>query len=259
MRATVAILSLLIAWPAAVLAESTSLSVMVQSRDAKFIGSGVGGTRIIVENADTGEVLAQGVTEGGTGDTDLIMRQPRDRETSLITPEAARFSTELDLAAPSRIRVTAYGPLAYPDSANTTSVTQWLFPGQDRDAEASLVLEMPGLIVDPDDMPAVVRLENGTARVPVRTMVAMMCGCPLTPDGLWDSNEFRIEARAVHDGEVVATTALDFAGEASRFEGELTLSRTGPYEVAIRAVQPRTGNAGTARGRLVVVEPPGAE
>ena len=231
-------------------AEPTSVDVFVLSRDAKFIGSGVGGARVTIADATTGEVLAQGVTEGGTGDTDLIMGE-RPHGASLIEGDPAGFATTLDLAAPRRVVVTAYGPLDYPQSANTVSATQWLLPGKSA-GEQGWILELPGLIVNVHDTPALLTLDNDEARVPVRATVRMMCGCPLTPDGLWDSNEFEFHARVMQNGHEIASTPLTYAGQASEFQGELRLARSGSYRLSVHAHQPRTGNTGNIDQPLAV-------
>jgi hypothetical protein len=238
--------------PGAAVAEPTPVSVYVLSRDAKFVGSSIGGVRVTIQHGRTGEVLAQGVTSGGTGDTDLIMRRPREHGDVLITPDAAHFSATLDLTEPTPVQVTVFGPLDYLDSANTVSATQWLLPGKSLTESASWIIELPGLVVDLHDAPALVRLTDGEVRVPVRAMVRMMCGCPLTPGGLWDSNEFDIEVQAARDGVVFASSALSYAGEASEFAGELLLTQPGEYQLSVRAIQPRTGNAGISVADLVV-------
>ena len=68
----------------------TKILVRVVSKDAKVIGSGVGGALVRIKDLETGEVLAQGKHEGGTGDTDKIMVQPRKRGVPVYgTPGAA--------------------------------------------------------------------------------------------------------------------------------------------------------------------------
>lgn len=238
--------------PGGAAAEPTPVSVYVLSRDAKFVGSSMGGVQVTLQNARTGEVLAQGITAGGTGDTDRIMRRPREHGDSLITPDAAHFAATLDLAAPTPVRLTVHGPLGYPDDANTVSATQWLLPGRALTERASWVVELPGLVVDLHDVPVLVRRANGEARLPVQATVRMMCGCPLTPDGLWDSNEFEVQVQAARDGVVFASSLMSYAGEASEFAGELVLTQPGAYELSVHAIQPRTGNAGTSVAPLVV-------
>ena len=61
-------------------AQPTPVTVRVLSHDAKFVGSSVGGALVTLTEADSGRVLAQGVTEGETGDTDLIVRTPATDE-----------------------------------------------------------------------------------------------------------------------------------------------------------------------------------
>ena len=49
----------------------------VKTKAAKFLGTSMGGTRITVKDAQTGKLLAKGGgTEGGTGNTTLIMKTP---------------------------------------------------------------------------------------------------------------------------------------------------------------------------------------
>ena len=220
---------------AGVWAEPTEISVHVLSRDAKFVGTSMGGARVIIENVQTGEVLAQGLTAGGTGDTQRIMQQDRKRGEALATEGSARFNATLDLVAPTKIRVTALGPQSFPDSANSVSATQWVLPGKSINAGNGWLLELPGLVVTLHDTPSSVRLAAGKAEVSVRANVRMMCGCPLTPKGLWDSEQFEIVAHvAREDGEVQQVT-LAYAGEASEFAAKIPLTETGDCEISVWA------------------------
>src|SRR5680860_1561305 len=82
-------------------AEPTDITVRVLGKDSKFVGSSMGGARVIVRDADTGEILAQGVTEGSTGDTKRIMG-PQDDSRALRSSEGASMSmVAVNLAAPS--------------------------------------------------------------------------------------------------------------------------------------------------------------
>ena len=42
----------------------TTVTVRAKSKDAKFIGSHMGGALVVIRDAETGEVLAQGLTRG---------------------------------------------------------------------------------------------------------------------------------------------------------------------------------------------------
>lgn len=238
-------------WGPATQAEPTPVSVYVLSQDAKFVGSSVGGARVTITEAAGGELLAQGVTTGDTGDTDLIMRTDRKRDGSIVTDDTARFSATLDLDRPTRVVVTAYGPLDFPESANTVSASYWVLPGQNLTEANGWILDLPGLVVDlQDPAPAPLVLEQGRAELAVRANVTMMCGCEITPDGLWPTSDYRVQLELLRDGEPVAEQAMGYAGEPSEYAGRLTISEPGRYEVRVKALQPRTGNAGLARASI---------
>ena len=57
-------------------AVQTRLVIRAHSKDAKFVGTSMGGARIVVTDSQTGKVIAEGLTEGGTGDTQKIMIEP---------------------------------------------------------------------------------------------------------------------------------------------------------------------------------------
>lgn len=232
-------------------AEPTELVVRVISRDAKFVGTSVGGARIVVQDELSGAVLAQGLTEGGTGSTDRIMRESWQRDRPLATDGAASFRTTLELDEPTRVRVTAWGPTRYPGSANSVSATRWILPGRSIAAGDGWLLELPGLVVEIHDTAELLRLDGGSRELPVRARVSMMCGCPLTPGGLWNSEEFEISARLSRDGELIASAPLGYAGQASEFEGRLPVAEPGRYELSIWAHQPATGNSGVDRLTLI--------
>jgi hypothetical protein len=126
----------------------TKVTVRVVSKDAKVIGSGVGGALVRVKNLETGEILAQGKQEGGTGDTDRIMVQPRRRGESLYgTPDAAFYQADLLLDKPTQVEIFAEAPLAYPHAIQKGSKTITLIPGKHILGEG-LVIELNGLIVN---------------------------------------------------------------------------------------------------------------
>ena len=67
-------LAAFIVWNNPVQAEETRLAIRALAGDAKFIGTGMTGMAVTVEDADTGEILDTGVTRGATGNTDRIIR-----------------------------------------------------------------------------------------------------------------------------------------------------------------------------------------
>ena len=78
-------------------AENTQIMIRAQATDAKFIGSSVGGVRVVVEDAETGEILDEGWINGGTGDTDLLIKNPIKRGQQLTNDKTAGFVAEVDI------------------------------------------------------------------------------------------------------------------------------------------------------------------
>jgi hypothetical protein len=116
--------------PAIAAAEPTDVTVRVLAKDSKFVGTSMGGMRIILRDAQTGEILAKGITEGGTGNTKLIMHEDRGRRAQLSDESAAKFTAALDLDEPRLIEAEAYGPIGQPQAAVRVLSTQWVVPGR---------------------------------------------------------------------------------------------------------------------------------
>lgn len=232
-----------VAAPAAV-AEDTPVTVRVISQGAKFIGSSMGGVHVRLYDADSGALLAQGKTEGGTGDTGRIMKTAQPRGAVLSTPGAAKFAAILDLDAPTRIKAVAQGPAAQPQAENTVSATQWVLPGKGVHAGDGWLLTMPGFMVDVQMPGAGGDAGAAPATVPVTANVRMMCGCPITPGGLWDADAYDVAAIIYKDGEKLREVPLSYAGSPSQFAADLKLDAAGGYEVAVYAHNPESGNTG---------------
>ncbi len=225
-------------------ATETRIDIRVISQGAKFIGTSMGGVQIALHDVDTGELLAQGKTTGGTGDTDRIMKQPQQRESVLATESAAVFSTKLDLDEPRQVRVTATGPLAQRQAMNSVSASQWIVPGKHITGGNGWLLEMPGFAVDILDPPAHYSVSGLPAEIPITVNVTMMCGCPVTAGGLWDAEQYEISTLIKRDGTFVQEQPLDYAGASSQFTGTLIMDQPGSYEVTAYAYNPATGNTG---------------
>jgi hypothetical protein len=123
----VGIVGMLGASPAA--AEPTRIEVRVLSKGAKFVGTSMGGVLVTIRDAETGELLARGVTQGGTGDTQRIMKSPLPHHEPVSTADAAVYRASIELAEPRLLEVSALGPLAQRQSANRVSSTMWSFRG----------------------------------------------------------------------------------------------------------------------------------
>lgn len=229
-------------------AAETRVTVRAVSRDAKVIGDGVGGARITVRALGTGTVLATGIQTGGTGDTERIMRTPRERHATVYgTPGAASFTAVLDLASPTRVEITAEGPLGYPQATQRVSTTMLLVPGRHIEGDG-VVLEIPGFIVD---APAAIA---GSTSEPLKiaAKVTMTCGCPTESGGMWNADEIEVTALVMREGVAVRTVQLPYSGTTSTYAAETGPLPAGAYEIEILAASARSANFGRTVTRATV-------
>lgn len=249
-----ALLAALLLVPPAIAQDAIPTRVVVRAvaNDAKIIQDPVGGALITIRNEKTGEVLAEGRQTGDSGSTDQIMRQPHEREGTIYeAPGAAKFDTTLSLTEPTPVRVTARGPLDYPQSQQTTSKTVLLIPGQDVTGEG-LILPLHGFIVE-------VLKPSATAASPssemtVRARVRMLCGCPTEPNGMWDSSRYTIRAQLLRRGTVVGEAPLSFTGTTNEFSGTLQMPADGATTVRVIVSDAERVNFGSATKPLEAAE-----
>jgi hypothetical protein len=151
----------------------TKVIVRVVSKDAKVIGSGVGGAFVRIKNVETGEILAEGKQLGGTGDTDRIMVQPRRRGDVVYgTSDAAFFQADLLLDKPTQVEIYTEAPLGFPHNIQKGSKTLTLIPGKHILGEGVLI-ELNGLIVDilnPSPKESLKKGEEVAVRVEIRML-----------------------------------------------------------------------------------------
>ncbi len=232
-------------------AEPTDIVVRAISRDAKFIGDSMGGVRIILRDAQSGEVLAEGVTSGGTGDTKRLMETGKRRE-PLATEAAAGFRATIEIDQPRLVEVEAYGPLGQLQSAITVTSQQWILPGKHVREGNGWTVEMPGFVVDILDPAAASSVKLPDVEVKLRANVVMMCGCPTSPGGLWDASRFQITAMIQRDGKTLAERALTYSGTTSEYQLLLHPDAPGLYTVTVQAYDASTGNSGIDRTSFTV-------
>lgn len=225
----------------------TRVNVHVLARDAKLIGSSVGGARVQIWDVATGEVLAEGLHEGGTGDTQRIMGPIERGEARFGTPGAAVFAAELPLSEPTVIRVGATGPMDYEWARAYAEKTFLVVPGHHLEGDG-VTLELPGYIVE---VLGVQQARAGGGDVEVTARVRMLCSCPTEPGGTWEAGEVRAELIGP-DGDVLAETDMSYQGEDSTYGGTLVAPESGTYELRVTAVSAETGNAGMVRAELRV-------
>lgn len=156
------------------LAIPTKITVRVKTKDAKFLGTSMGGAQINISDVFTGELLAKGRTVGTTGNTNRIMREPVSRGKPVSDKESAKFTASIDINEPRFIEITAYGPMANLQAANRASATQWVIPGKHITGGDAWVIELPGFVVDVQAPPTHIKLKGIPQAVKIETNVIMM-------------------------------------------------------------------------------------
>ncbi|MBI4681637.1 MAG: hypothetical protein HY757_00805 [Nitrospirae bacterium] len=152
-------------------AVQTKLVIRAKSKDAKFVGTKMGGAHVVVKDSETGKVLAEGLTAGDTGDTNKIMSETKTRF-GKIADGAAMFETSIDIAEPRLVTIDVEAP--YIDKTNMikSSTQMWLIPGKDIIGEG-VIIEVPGFSVIAK-APEEVKLGGSSAAVPINAQIAMI-------------------------------------------------------------------------------------
>ncbi|MBS0408846.1 MAG: hypothetical protein JSR86_02945 [Proteobacteria bacterium] len=224
-------------------AQPTHVMVRALALDAKFIGDHTGGVKVVLRDARTGKMLAEGLTRGGTGDTPRIMKMPVARGAALADAGTAGFEAVIDIDRPTLVRAEATGPMGRPGSAVSVSSSLWVIPGRDISGDG-WVLSFPGLVVEP------ARVSADPAGLKVEAKISPMCGCPIEPGGLWDAGGYTVEAFVLKGDKVVSRTALAYAGKTGEFAGIAPKAGSGRYRLRVVAYDAKSPNAGVWEGPL---------
>ncbi|MFZ5876330.1 MAG: hypothetical protein ACOYXU_07965 [Nitrospirota bacterium] len=234
-------------------AAETKVVVRAKSKDAKFIGTSMGGALVTIRRHDDGRVVAQGLTQGGTGDTARLIVDPIQRGKPLADAGTARFEASLDIETPTLVTIEVSAPVAQPQSTITSSTQIWLIPGKHVVGDG-VILEIPGLAVDvvAPQTPEDIALGDKSVVIPITANVVMLCGCPIEPDSLWKALEYEVGALVTRDGAPLQTVAMAYAGKRNTFEGRLEVTKKGVYELTVYAYHPSTGNSGIDRATITV-------
>jgi len=228
---------------------ATETQVMVRAKavDAKFIGTSVGGVKAVIEDAETGEILDQGWIKGGTGSTTTLIKEDIKRGQALTTEKTAGYIATVDISTPRLVRVKLIGPYGYRQSLQQASMTTWLIPGKDILGDG-IVLNMTGFIVD-----GWTRVLEG-GQVDIYSKAAMLCGCPIYPDGLWDPKNYEATAIIMQDETKVEEVSLKFTGPVGMFSGKTTITKPGHYKAIVYLFDKSTGNVGVDRTMFEINE-----
>ena len=152
-------------------AAPTKLVVRAKAKDSKFVGTSMGGAWVVVRDAETGKVLAEGLTTGGTGNTRTIMLEPI-RRFERIAVGAAKFEATIDIDEPRLVDIDVAAPYIHKDNMIKSSTQIWLIPGHDIVGDG-IIIEVPGFSVDAVS-PAKATLVNNRAVIPIKARIVMI-------------------------------------------------------------------------------------
>jgi hypothetical protein len=232
-------------------AETTHVDVRVLARGAKFMGGYAASARVVLSDVETGEVLAQGLTQGTTGDTQRILAGGVEGDRQLSSPDSGVFRATLDLDHPRHVLASVTGPLSQPQAATTVTSSQWILPGRDVSRGDGWILELPGLIVDLVE-PAAFSSAQRDRDVPLQAVVTMMCGCPLSVDGPWRAADTEVEYQVTVNGKRQPLQRMTYDAATGRYTGTMVPRERGIHEIEVRAWEGPHNNAGVARTTVLV-------
>jgi hypothetical protein len=251
----------------------TPILVRVQAKGGKFLGPDAGYSQVTLRDAATGNVLAQGLAPGGSGQL-MGFFTPSTTRQCIVTPmwgtqnvlwlsatpdqATAGFTAALNLDVPTLVEFTAQALTDGAPNGHAVTQTMWITPGADLTQEPGVVLVIPGLIVNV--LSATVT--PGEPSVNVTAWVTMMCGCRIGPGLPWVDTEFDVTA-TITDARGNAVTQTPVAltlQKTSTFGTSTPIALPGPgeYTLAVEAVQAAEGNVGSESATFTVPAAGGA-
>ena len=233
-------------------AQETQIVVRAKAKDAKFIGTSIGGAQIIIKDANTNEILAKGFTTGSTGNTNLIMKNPHERHKAISDDKTAKFETTLSLKEPVFATVEVIAPFAAKNAQVKAQTQLWLIPEKHLVGDG-IVVEIPGFIVDILSPQRHSRISLSAQRsIDLTANIVMMCGCPITKGGSWDSENLSIQAIVKIDGVITKKVDMNIGDKASTFKGNIPITKKGNYEIILTVFNSKSGNTGVEKVNFIV-------
>lgn len=232
----------------------TKVIVRVKAKDAKFIGTGIGGAAVIIRDNISGTVLSRGVTSGGSGDTKTIMQTPVARYQSLTDSATAKYIATLDVDEPTLVDIEVQAPLSRRGAVIKGTTQLLVIPGKDVVGDG-IVIELPGLILDilnPNTHQSLSKESFNKGTFVFRVNLVMLCGCPISKGGVWDAGDFEVKAYLKKEGKLIGNYELNKLDVVNLYEGRLPSLEKGSYELTVHAFQHKGNNAGVDRINFTV-------
>jgi len=230
-------------------AQPTRLVVRAKGKDGKFIGTNIGGALVVVRNNQTGEVLAKGSTEGGSGNTKLIMETVHGRNDRLTDDKTARFEALIDIREPLFVDVQVTAPSQLRGAAITGTTQLWLIPGKDIDGEG-LVIELPGFILNVlnPTLHHIYPIKEGEViNIDLKISLTMLCGCTISKGGTWSADPIEVRATLYKDGKRIGEKPLSLTDQDNIFGSHFEVREKGSYGITVTAYDKVTKNTGVDR------------
>ena len=235
------------------MATETKIIVRAKAKDAKFVGSSLGGAYIIIRNKINNQILAEGKTEGSTGNTDLIMRTPLIRGNSIVDDQTAKFLATINIEEPTFISIEVLSPINNKQATAKVSTELWLIPGKHILGDG-IILEIPGFIIDilkPRTHHYIALDSVKSVPFKIKANIVMMCGCTINKGGLWNSDLMEVKGILKKNGELFKEINMSLTAT-NLFEGEVNIIEAGQYELLVYAYDSNSGNTGVDKVNYVI-------
>lgn len=236
-------------------ATETKVIVRVKAKDAKFIGSSLGGAYVIIRNKTNQQILAEGKTSGSTGNTRSIMIEPQKRGRSISDEQTAKFLASIDIDEPTFVRIEVKSPINNKQAQASVSTELWLIPGKDILGDG-IILEVPGFIIDilkPRTHHYIPLNSVKDKPFKIQANIVMMCGCTINKGGLWDSDKMEVKGILKKNGSFFREITLSLIS-VNLFEGDVSLDTPGQYELIVYAYDSESGNTGVDKVNYILEE-----
>ncbi|NMM46866.1 hypothetical protein [Marinigracilibium pacificum] len=217
----------------------TEVTIRTLAKDAKFIGTGMGGLSVEIKDSETNEVISTGMIKGATGNTGMILADSIGRYQQKANSESAKFTTILNLSKPQKIAVTVKGPLSLA-AKNQITVSEefWVIPGINTSNEG-FTLELDGFAVTANSPE---KIDDNSYTLKMNTV--MMCGCPITSGGFWNADKMEATAMIYRNGEIIEKVKMGPGVEKNTFTGTWKPKDKGLYIIYYTLYDPRNNNTG---------------
>ncbi|PUZ24429.1 hypothetical protein GA0116948_10533 [Chitinophaga costaii] len=235
-------------------ATPTKVLVRVKAKDAKFIGTGIGGALVLIKDHLTGELLAKGLTKGSSGSTDVILKTALIRGQSIVDAQTAVFEANIDIQDPTLIDISVVAPVNRLNAAVNGSTQLWLLPGKNI-AGDGVIIELSGYILDiltPNSHQLIALDSIKSHSLDIKVSLTMLCGCPISKGGVWDADHIEIKAILKKEGVTTGTFPLNKLPGNNLFNGQVPIAGKGNYEVLVYAYDAATNNTGLDRINFVI-------